>query len=82
MVWSAWVTVREWLDGMAYAPLDARAKETARGEHPLHRVPFYDDDRYVQIASIPANSGQSAYESDSCLTCGPEPRASRSRPLS
>ena len=65
-----WVSVREWLEGMASPPLDAHAEGTAHGEDPLHRVPFYDDDRYAQIASIPANSGQSAYENDQCLACG------------
>ena len=67
------VSVGEWLSGMAYPPLDARAKELARGEHPLHRVPFYEDDRYLQIASIPAKSGKSAYENDRCPACGCDP---------
>ena len=67
------VSVGEWLSGMAYPPLDARAKELTRGEHPLHRVPFYEDDRYLQIASIPAKSGKSAYENDRCPACGCDP---------
>jgi DNA (cytosine-5)-methyltransferase 1 len=67
---AAWVSVKEWLDGMQYPSLDAQTKEQARGEHPLHRVPHYPDDRYLQIASIPANDGGSAYENDACLACG------------
>ena len=65
-----WISVREWLEGMEYEPLDARSKETARGIHPLHFVPVYGPDRYRQISEIPPYSGRSAYENDTCPSCG------------
>lgn len=68
-----WVSVRAWLEGMAYAPLDAKTQAAARSDHPLHHVPFYDDDRYLQISDIPANSGKSAYDNDRCPACRFEP---------
>lgn len=67
---SPWVTVREWLEALAYAPLDAKCAETAIDGHPLHRVPYYRDHRYSWIAGIPPYSGKSAYENADCPTCG------------
>lgn len=64
-----WITIREWLESMAYEPLDAGCKETARGDHPLHFVPAYGADRFLQISSIPQHSGRSAYENDVCPNC-------------
>jgi len=60
---------------MSYEPLDATSKSASRGTHALHRVPFYDDDRYLQISDIPAGSGHSAYQNDRCPDCGFEPVA-------
>ena len=65
-----WISIREWLEGMAYEPLDARSKGAARGTHPLHFVPAYGPDRYRQVSEIPAHSGQSAYDNDKCPSCG------------
>ncbi len=64
-----WVTIREWLESMRYPPLDAKSKDAARGKHPLHYVPAYGTDRFLQISSIPQHSGRSAYENDVCPNC-------------
>ena len=64
-----WVSVRQWLESLQYERLDAGAKGSARGAHPLHFVPAYGPDRYQQVSQIPPYSGQSAYENDSCLSC-------------
>ncbi len=65
-----WVSIREWLEAMEYEPLDARSKDDARGTHPLHFVPAYGPDRYQQVSEIPAHSGRSAYDNDTCPSCG------------
>ena len=64
-----WVSVQQWLESLQYEPLDARDKDSARGAHPLHFVPAYGPDRYQQVSQIPAYSGLSAYENDTCLSC-------------
>ena len=64
-----WVSVRQWLESLEYETLDARSKDSARGAHPLHFVPAYGPDRYQQVSQIPAYSGLSAYENDTCLSC-------------
>ena len=64
-----WVSVRQWLESLDYETLDARSKDSARGAHPLHFVPAYGPDRYQQVSQIPAYSGLSAYENDTCLSC-------------
>ena len=68
-----WTNVREWLELMKYEPLDSRCKESTRGRHPLHFVPAYGPDRYLQISQIPPYSGRSAYENGACPTCGCQP---------
>ncbi len=68
-----WVTVEQWLREMDYEPLDARSKNASHGEHPLHFVPAYGLDRYRQVSEIPPYSGRSAYENDTCPTCGYRP---------
>ena len=65
-----WVSIREWLEGMAYETLDARSQESARGTSPLHFVPAYGPDRYRQVLEIPPYSGLSAYDNDVCPSCG------------
>ncbi len=65
-----WVSIREWLEAMEYEPLDARSKDAARGTHPLHFVPAYGPDRYRQVSEIPERSGRSAYDNDTCPSCG------------
>lgn len=69
----SWLTIRQWLKAMQYDSLDASCKEQARGEHPLHYVPAYGSDRYQQVSGIPPYSGRSAYENDTCPSCGHSP---------
>jgi DNA (cytosine-5)-methyltransferase 1 len=65
-----WVSVGKWISETKYERLDARSSISARGRHPLHYVPAYHGDRYLQIASIPRNTGRSAYQNDKCPDCG------------
>ena len=65
-----WVSIREWLEGMAYEPLDSHSQESARGTNPLHFVPAYGPDRHRQVREIPPYSGLSAYDNDVCPSCG------------
>ena len=65
-----WLSVKEWLQSLGHQPLDARSKDTARGDHPLHYVPWYREERYLQISDIPPDTGRSAYENDRCPSCG------------
>lgn len=65
-----WLCVKEWLQSLGHQPLDARSKDTARGDHPLHYVPWYREERYLQISDIPPDTGRSAYENDRCPSCG------------
>ena len=55
---------------MEYEALDAETEDTAYGTPPLHFVPTYGPDRYRQVSEIPAYSGRSAYENDTCPSCG------------
>ena len=50
--------------------MDASSKDLARGMHELHFVPTYGPDRYLQISDIPPYSGRSAYQNDTCPSCG------------
>ena len=68
-----WVTVQKWFEAMAYEPLEAKSKDTSCGAHPLHFVPAYGPDRYRQVSEIPPYSGRSAYENDTCPSCGYRP---------
>lgn len=65
-----WVSIEECLRFHGHQPLDAQSKQTAKGDHPLHYVPVYGEDRYLQISEIPPHSGRSAYENDRCPSCG------------
>jgi DNA (cytosine-5)-methyltransferase 1 len=67
-----WITVGEWLRGSRYEPLDAKDPLSATGHDPLHFVPTYVGARYLQVSSIPPNSGLSAYQNSSCLACQTE----------
>lgn len=68
-----WITLRQWLKGMAYERLDSSDPKLAKGRHPLHFVPHYGPDRYLLVRDIPAHSGRSAYESDTCPNCSFHP---------
>ena len=64
-----WVTVRQWCEVMAYRPLDASNEKAANSDDPLHNVPWYNAERYRLLADIPAHSGKSAYDNDTCPNC-------------
>ena len=66
----AWISIQDWVTAMRYEPLDAVSSETARGDDPLHFVPVYESDRYGQVSQIPTYSGRSAFENDTCVSCG------------
>ena len=68
-----WISVGQWIKEMRYERLDSKSPTAARGKHPLHCVPSYEGDRYLQISSIPRDSGRSAYENSVCPDCGFEP---------
>ena len=68
-----WVSVQQWFEAMNYEPLDAKSKKLAQGAHPLHFVPAYGQDRYQQVSQIRPYSGRSAYENDTCPSCGSHP---------
>lgn len=63
-------SIKDWLQSIGYERLDAASKSDARGEDPLHYVPAYSEDRYQQVSQIPPDSGRSAYENDTCPSCG------------
>jgi DNA (cytosine-5)-methyltransferase 1 len=65
-----WITVRQWLESMEYEPLDAGTSQNAKGKHPLHFIPRYIGDYYLRVSQIPPYSGRSAYENDTCPSCG------------
>ncbi len=71
----SWINVQEWFKFMAYEPLDARSVETSQGTHPLHRVPHYEGDEYLRVRDIPPYSSKSAYQNETCPTCGHSPVA-------
>jgi len=66
-----WLSVRDWFTFMEYEPLDAKDRDSANGQHPLHFVPHYrrQPDRYLQVSQIPPYGGRSAYENSSCPEC-------------
>ena len=65
-----WIAVRKWMQEIAYQALDAETRDKALGNHPLHFVPHYRDDKYLRVKDIPKYSGRSAYENDVCPSCG------------
>jgi len=66
-----WITLTEWFNTMNYVSLDAKEAATASdSSDPLHCVPVYEGDRYLWVADVPPNSGQSAYQNSKCHTCG------------
>lgn len=48
--------------------LDARDAATAGGG--MHSVPVWKSRHYEMVAAIPPNSGQTAWENQTCLSCG------------
>jgi DNA (cytosine-5)-methyltransferase 1 len=62
------VTLRQALDELDLPPLDSRSQESA-GEG-MHRVPVWTERQRFMVASIPADSGASAWTNTDCQTCG------------
>ena len=68
---SPWVTARQFLGPPWFRELDASSEERARDpDDPLHCVPVYGAERYELIRRIPRFSGLSAYDTDTCPSCG------------
>lgn len=65
-------TISEALASHGLPRLDARTHETASssGFGGLHSVPVWSDRRYSMVASIPPNTGRSAWQNDRCRDCG------------
>ena len=65
-------TLSEALRDFDLPPLDAATDEGAQSEigDGMHVVPVWDERTYEMVATIPANSGRSAWENDTCLQCG------------
>lgn len=64
------VSLREALETYGLPALDAGSPEAARSDVRLHSVPVWPPGRYKMIETIPAGSGGSAWENDSCTECG------------
>ena len=65
------VTVGTCLRRLGLPNLDARRKEYATSADPLHAVPVWDQHHYDMVNAIPAGSGKSAWENETCPSCGP-----------
>ena len=67
------VSVAQALAGFALPDLDAKTPDAAHSEAygGFHSVPVWDERTYAMVAAIPAGSGRSAWENDTCLHCGP-----------
>jgi DNA (cytosine-5)-methyltransferase 1 len=61
------VTIREALDALDVGELDSATVERAGSG--MHRVPVWDERRYRMVASIPPDSGRSAWENAECDSC-------------
>ncbi len=65
------ITLRAALKRFGLPSLDAASPNAASyGRLPLHRVPVWQDRRYLMVAAIPARSGASAWSNDTCEVCG------------
>lgn len=64
------VTLRDALASFDLPSLDARTKDVATSGDRMHSVPVWPPSRYRMVESIPANSGQSAWENEFCPSCG------------
>lgn len=66
------ITLREALASFKLPSLDARSAETAISGlgNGMHAVPVWADRRYSMVAAIPPHTGRSAWENDTCPSCG------------
>ena len=66
-----WVSAEKLLGPPRFRPLSSYSPGRARDPaDSLHYVPVYDTTRFEMVKTIPAKSGRSAYENDSCQICG------------
>lgn len=66
------VSLDEALEDFDLPELDAfsAAQAAVRGFDDLHAVPVWNERTYAMVSAIPAGSGQSAWENETCLHCG------------
>lgn len=64
------VSLREALDELQVASLDAGSSEAATSDDELHSVPVWPERLYRMVAEIPEDSGASAWENEVCVVCG------------
>jgi DNA (cytosine-5)-methyltransferase 1 len=62
------ITLEDALTALGAANLDASAPANAGSG--MHSVPVWGDRHYAMVASIPAGSGKTAWENETCLNCG------------
>ena len=66
------VTIDHAFAELGLPALDARSAKSARAKHdPMHRIPVLSKRHYRMVAAIPAGSGASAWQTNSCSACGP-----------
>jgi DNA (cytosine-5)-methyltransferase 1 len=64
------ISLRAALAELGAPDLDAATEASASDlDDPLHQVPVWRDRRYGMVASIPANSGRSAWDNNRCVKC-------------
>ncbi len=66
------VTILEALNSFALPALDASNPIRAKADEyqGFHAVPVWDERTYAMVAAIPASSGRSAWDNDTCRHCG------------
>lgn len=66
------ITIATALKAFALPSLDAASETAAKadGFGGLHVVPVWNERIYQMVASIPKNSGKSAWQNNKCATCG------------
>lgn len=67
---STHISIKQALTEAEFPALDALSSYTARDpDLHMHAVPVWDERRYAMIASIPADSGRTAWQNDICARC-------------
>lgn len=64
------VSLREAFESFCLPSLDASNREAATSAVPMHTVPVWPEQRYRMVEAIPPDSGLSAWENDTCISCG------------
>lgn len=67
----SFITIEDALRASGLRSLDAGSAELACcDDHPMHRVPVWQDRRYDMVAAISPGSGNSAWDTSECMKCG------------